>query len=169
MVKKMELSDITPKKHERTFSMLSGLTVGLFIMILFNLSGNSPDKFVIMFINTSFFTMAALLHYIVSILFFSLAIITAGIVTSFLLSKTKRNCILGGFTGIILILVIMVISYLYGSLVFPTSSMVMAILGPASIPLVFVMYAIPITMIGFIFGYLGSFLTEKFYYNQTTH
>ena len=45
----MELSDITPKKHERTFSMLSGLTVGLFIMILFNLSGNSPDKFVIMF------------------------------------------------------------------------------------------------------------------------
>ena len=164
----MELSEITPKKHERTFSMLSGLTVGLFILLLFNLSGHGPEKFVIMFLNTSFFTMAALSHYLESILFFSLAIIAAGTVTSILLSKTKRNSMLGGFTGIILILVIMLTSYLYGTIDFPTSSQVITILGPASIPLVFMMYAIPITMVGFIFGYLGSFLVEKFYYNQTT-
>ncbi len=162
----MELSEITPKKHERTFSMLSGLTVGLFIILLFNLTGNGPEKFVIMFLNISFFTMATLSHYLASILFFSLAIITAGTVTSILLSKPKRNSILGGFTGIILILVIMLTSYLYGAIDFPTSSQVLAILGPASIPLVFVMYAIPITMVGFILGYLGSFLAEKIYYNQ---
>lgn len=163
----MELSKIAPKQHERTFSILSGLTVGLFIILLFNLSGNGPDKFIILFTNTSFFTINALSHYLTSILSFSLAIITAGTITTSLLSKPKRNCILGGFTGIILILVIMLISYLYGSIDFPTSSQVIAILGPASILLVFVIYAIPFTMIGFIFGYLGSFLTEKFYYHET--
>lgn len=162
----MELSKIAPKQHERTFSILSGLIVGLFIILLSNLSGNGPDKFIILFTNTSFFTINALSHYLTSILFYSLAIITAGTITTSLLSKPKRNCILGGFTSIILILVIMLISYLYGSIDFPTSSQVIAI-GPASIPLVFVIYAIPFTMIRFIFGYLGSFLTEKFYYHET--
>ena len=163
---KMQLSEITPKSHERTFSILSGFLVGLFIMILFNLTGNGPDKFVILFNNTSFFAITTLTHYLTSILLFSLALITAGMVTSFLLSDTKRNSILGGLTGIILILVIMVISYSYGSIDFPTYSQVFAILGPASIPIIFMIYAIPFAMIGFIFGYVGSFLTEKFYYHQ---
>ena len=70
----MELSKITPKKHERSFSILSGLLVGLFFVILFNLSGNGPNKFIIIFLNASFFTIATLSHYLASILLFSLAI-----------------------------------------------------------------------------------------------
>jgi hypothetical protein len=162
---KMELTKITPRRHKRIFSIISGFLVGLFIMILFNISGNGPDKFIILFNNTGFFAINTLTHYLTSILLFTSALITAGMVTSFLLSEAKRNSILGGLTGIILIFVIMLISYSYGSIYFPTSSQVMAILGPASIPLVFVTYAIPCAMIGFIFGYLGSFLTEKIYYN----
>ena len=161
MVKKMEISKINPKYHERSTSILSGFLVGLLFMILFNLSGIGPNKFIILFQNTSFYTLAALTHYLPSILLFSIALLTAGIVTSLLLSKSKRHNILGGLTGVMLILVTMLISYMYGSIDFSTTSQVLSILGPASMALVFIIYAIPFSMVGFIFGYIGSFIVEK--------
>ena len=153
----MEISKINPKYHERSSSILSGFLVGLFFVILFNLSGNGPNKFIILFHNASFFTLTALTNYLPSILQFSVALLTAGIVTSLLLSKNKRHNILGGLTGVMLILVTMLISYAYGSINFSTSSQVLSILGPASIVLVFLIYAIPFSMIGFIFGYPWKF------------
>lgn len=163
MVKKMDTSKINPKYHERSFSILSGFLVGLFIVILFNLSGDGLSKFIILFHNASFFTLTALTHYLPSILLFSVALLTAGIVTSLLLSESKRHCILGGLTGVMLILVTMLISFMYGSIDFSSISQILSILGPASILLVFLIYAIPFAMIGFIFGYLGSFIVEEYY------
>ena len=163
MVKKMEISKINPKYHERSFSILSGFLAGLFFVILFNLSGDGPSKFIILFYNASFFTLTTLTHYLSSILLFSVALLTAGIVTSLLLSERKRHCILGGLTGVMLILVTMLISYVHGPIDFSSTSQILVILGPASILLIFLIYAVPFAMVGFIFGYLGSFIVEEYY------
>jgi hypothetical protein len=163
MVKKMEISKINPKYHERSFSILSGFLTGLFFVILFNLSGDDPSKFIIIFQNVSFFTSTTLTYYLSSILLFSVALLTAVIVTSRLLSERKRNYILCGLTGVMLILVTMLIFYVYGSIDFSSTSQILTILGPASLLLVFLIYAIPFAMIGFIFGYLGSFIVEEYY------
>ncbi len=159
----MEISKISPKYHERSFSILSGFLVGLFFVILFNLSGDGPTKFISLFHKASFFTLTTLSHNLPSILLFSIALLTAGVVTSILLSESKRHCILGGLAGVMLILVTMLISYVYGSIDFSTYSQVFSILGLASMPLIFVIYAIPCASIGFLFGYLGSFIVEKYY------
>jgi hypothetical protein len=159
----MEISKISTKYHERSFSIFSGFLTGLFFVILFNLSGNGPNQFITLFHNASFFTLTTFTHSLPSILLFSIALLTAGIVTSLLLSESKRHCILGGLTGIMLILVTMLISYLNGSIDFSTFSQVLSILGPTSMPLIFVIYAIPCATIGFTFGFLGSFIVEKYY------
>ena len=163
MVKRMEISKINPKYHERSFSILSGFLVGLFFVILFNLSGDGPSKVIILFHNVSFFTLTAVIHYLSSILLFSVALLTAGIVTSLLLSEHKRYCILGGLTDVMLILVTKLISYVYGPIDFSSTSQILSILGPSSIPLIFLIYAIPVVMVGFIYGYLGSFIVEGYY------
>ena len=160
----MEISKITP--HNRTFAISSGLTVGLVFLFIFNLTGVSPIKYITIFYNINFLTQEILTSFIISIILFSTSIIIAGVVTTFLLPK--RNCILGGLTGIFIIILTMMLAYSFGTMQFPILSQIHAIIGFAGIPLVFLIYAIPTAMIGFILGYLGSYLAELFPYVHIT-
>lgn len=160
--------DLSNKFHKRRFSMVSGFMVGFITIFMINITGLNPGRYMAIFNTANFFMHPHLLGFIISMVPFSLAIICAGVVTTALLSEKKRNCIFGGITGMWLILVGMLISYSLGVMQFPISSQIEAILGFPGLILVFLIYAVPITMLGFILGYFGSFLTEQFSYNGSS-
>lgn len=150
--------EIFKRKYNRIFAVSSGLAVGIVFILIFSLV-YSPVKYLAIFYNNTFLGQGNL-TFIISILLFSASIISAGVVTTFLLYK--RNCILGGITGIFIILLTMIAAYSFGTMQFPIFPQIHAILGFTGIPLVFLIYAIPTAMIGFILGYLGSYLAEHF-------
>jgi hypothetical protein len=154
----MDISKMTPSN--KVFAISSGLTVGVACILIFKLI-YSPVNYTTLFYNINFLGQGTSTSFIVSIFLFSVSIISAGVVTTFLLSK--KNCILGGITGSFIIILIMILSYSFGTMQFPIFPQIHVILGYASIPLVFLIYAIPTSMIGFILGYLGSYLAEHSY------
>lgn len=152
--------------HKRRFSMFSGFMVGLIFLFLIHVSGLNPAKYLGIFNTSNFFIPSNLMTFSIFMIPVSIAIISAGIVTFALLSEKKKHCIFGGITGMWLILISMGFSYSVGLMQFPITSQVEFILGTPGIALVFLIYAVPITMLGFILGYFGSFVTEKFSYKE---
>jgi len=158
--------EITKFKCENEiFAILLGLIVGMVFIFLVNLTDISPFKFMISFYNMIFISQGTLNNFIFSTILLPLIIISAGVVTNFFLSI--RNCIFGGITGIFLILSTFIIVYSFGTIYFPILEQLQPIIGVAGIPLVFLIYAFPTAMIGFILGYLGSYIVEHIsYYNK---
>lgn len=142
------------RRFGRTFSIIAGSIVGLLIIALFNLSGENTSLFITSVHNINFFNEIFTAKRSNSLFISVLAIFISGMSTTFLITQKKRSCIFGGITGIVVVLITMIHCYLAGP-VLPTST-ITSLFGPAGIILDFITNAVPISMIGFIFGYLGG-------------
>ncbi len=152
------------KKYRRMLSITTGLITGLLITFLLDTAGMEPERFISAFSSVSMSNQNIQVAFIGSIFLLCLSIVTAGIVTNFMLDEKERHCILGGFTGILMILTVTLWYFFFNLISFPTSTQLIHLIGPVGIPLVFLVYAIPISMIGFALGYFGSLIMERLYY-----
>lgn len=148
------------RRFGRTFSIITGSLVGLLIIALFNLIGENTNLFITSVHNINFFNEMFTVERVTALFISILAIFLSGMLTTYLLTRKKRSCIFGGITGIVVMLMTMIYCYLSGT-VFPTSS-IASLFGQAGILLDFIIHAVPISMIGFIFGYMGGCLAKLF-------
>ncbi len=157
----MNVNTVRFRHFGRRFSIIAGSIIGLIIIGIFNLIGENTHLFVTSMHNISFFNETSTAKSIISLSTFILPLLISGMITTFLLSAEKRSYIFGGLTGILVVLVTMIYCYLTGVMVFPDSSVYVSHFGPVGILLDFIINAVPISMVGFIFGYLGGFLIEN--------
>lgn len=145
----------------RTISIIMGSLIGLLILVLFNFIGGNTGLFIVSMHNIDFLNETHNFNFTVPLFVFTLTILISGMITTFLITDKKRNGIFGGITGIIMVLISLIHCYLTGGIIFPSSSVIVSQLGTASIILDFITNAVPISMIGFIFGFLGGYLVDK--------
>ncbi|NYB27903.1 MAG: hypothetical protein HVN34_11380 [Methanobacteriaceae archaeon] len=157
----MNVNRVMFRHFGRRFSIIAGFIIGLIMIGLFNLIGENTHLFVTSMHNTSFFTQTSGVKSIVSLFIFVLPLLISGMLTTFLLTEEKRSYIFGGLAGILVVLVTMIYCYLTGVIILPASSVYVSQFGPAGILLDFIINTVPISMVGFIFGYLGGFLIEN--------
>jgi len=157
----MNVNTVKFRHFGRRFSIIAGSIIGLIMIGLFNLIGENTHLFVTSMHNTNFFNEVDTVKSIISLFTFVLPLFISGMVTTLLLTEEKRSYIFGGLTGILVVLVTMIYCYLTGVIIFPASSVYVSQFGPAGILLDFIINAVPISMVGFIFGYLGGFLIEN--------
>ncbi len=149
------------RRFGRRFSIITGSIIGLIIIGIFNLIGENTNLFVTSMHNTSFFYEVDTVKSIFSLLTFVLPLFISGMITTFLLTEEKRNRMFGGITGILVVLITMIYCYLTSTITFPASYAIVSQFGPVGILLDFIINAIPISMVGFIFGYIGGFFIEN--------
>ncbi|UTB32559.1 MAG: hypothetical protein NKF70_13905 [Methanobacterium sp. ERen5] len=147
--------------YNKGLAVLSGLIVGILFISASNLAGVNPVEYITVY-NTDFITQTVLASVLMSTTLLFVSLLSSGIVTSFMLAK--KNCIYGGFAGISLIVITMMFAYPMGGISFPIFSQFQSLIGVATVPLVFLAYVIPLTMIGFVLGFLGSYMAENFSY-----
>jgi hypothetical protein len=148
------------KYQGRSFSILAGVFIGIFLLLLSNLIGESTIFFISLLHNFPQFSHSNTIQTIPSIFGYILAILFSGIFTTLLMDEKKRNCIFSGITGILILILSICYFYIAGDITLLYTSQIVTILGPAGMLLDFIIYTIPLSMIGFIFGFFGGYLAE---------
>ena len=143
--------------QSRSTAIIIGIISGLVASIIFKIFLINP------FIIISEFQTTNILFFISNnpwnFIAWIISLIISGFITTSITTSKNRNTMYSGLSGITVVIIMMIFIYTMGMVNIPTSSEVIVTFGPLGYLLSFLIYLIPLGAFGFIFGYIGGFIS----------